>query len=72
MKVRGALADIEQSKDLIELGAYVSGTNPRLDAAIRMRPRIDEFLRQDTSRKAGLPESIAQLARIAASLGDTP
>ena len=63
-----ALAAYEESKDLIELGAYVSGTNPRLDAAVRMQPEIAEFLRQDTSADAPLDDSVARLVSIAKRL----
>src|SRR6202020_757655 len=35
VKVRAAIAAYEESRDLIELGAYTSGTNPALDTAIR-------------------------------------
>ena len=37
-KVREALAAYQQSEDLINLGAYAAGSNPTLDAAIRLRP----------------------------------
>src|SRR5271165_5156756 len=47
-KVREALALYHDSQDLIQLGAYVSGTNPRLDASIRCRPDILHFLKQDS------------------------
>jgi FliI/YscN family ATPase len=67
-KVRDALAAYDESKDLIELGAYVSGTNPRLDAAVRMQPEITEFLRQDTSADAPLDDSVARLVSIAKRL----
>ena len=67
-KVRVALAAYEESKDLIELGAYVSGTNPRLDAAVRMQPEIADFLRQDTAVDAPLADSIARLVSIAERL----
>ena len=46
-KLREALALYHESQDLIQLGAYVAGTNPKLDAAIRCRPEILDFLRQD-------------------------
>src|SRR5450432_2785108 len=49
MKLRQALSSYHDSRDLIELGAYVGGTNPRLDTAIRARPDVNSFLRQDTS-----------------------
>jgi flagellum-specific ATP synthase len=67
-KVRQALAALEESRDLIELGAYAAGTNPSLDAAIRMRPEINDFLRQDTSGGFSMTESLARLQAIAANL----
>ncbi|MBS1859586.1 MAG: FliI/YscN family ATPase [Acidobacteria bacterium] len=67
-KVREAMALYESSKDLIELGAYVNGSNPRLDAAIRVQPDIISFLRQDTSLDASYPDSISQLHTIAGRL----
>ncbi|HYK61003.1 MAG TPA: hypothetical protein VEV85_16345 [Bryobacteraceae bacterium] len=48
--VREALADYRQSEDLINLGAYVAGANARLDAAIRLRPKLLDFLRQEPKR----------------------
>ncbi len=35
------------AEDLIQLGAYVAGSNPALDASIRLRPELLDFLRQD-------------------------
>ena len=67
-KVRQALAVLEESRDLIELGAYSAGTNKSLDTAIRMRPEINDFLRQDTSAGFSLTESLSRLQAIAANL----
>ena len=67
-QLREAMAVYEESRDLIELGAYVSGSNPRLDASIRMRPEIMEFLRQDTSGRASAEESWSRLKAIADAL----
>ena len=57
-----------RSRDLIELGAYTPGNNPRLDAAVRLQPEISSFLRQDTSQDAPLAESIAKAQAIATRL----
>ena len=38
-RLRAALADYHRSEDLINLGAYTAGTNPKLDAAIQLRPQ---------------------------------
>src|SRR5580658_4563182 len=67
-KIREAISTYDDSRDLIELGAYVPGSNPKLDAAVRMQPEIAAFLRQDTSQDAPLAESIAKAQAIAARL----
>jgi flagellum-specific ATP synthase len=67
-KLREALAVYDEAKDLIDLGAYVAGSNPKLDAAVRMRPHIASFLQQDTSANAPLTESLARMKSIAENL----
>lgn len=41
------LAVLERNRQLVELGAYVAGSNPALDAAIAVEPRLFAWLRQD-------------------------
>ena len=48
-QVRAMLSALAEGRDLIELGAYVAGTNPVLDEALRKRDRLDALLRQDTA-----------------------
>jgi flagellum-specific ATP synthase len=67
--VRQALSLYQQAEDLIQLGAYVSGSNPQLDAAIRVRPKILDFLRQAPGVESTRAETMSQLAQIAAALG---
>jgi flagellar biosynthesis/type III secretory pathway ATPase len=67
-KLREALTVYDESKDLIELGAYVAGTNPQLDTVIRMQPEIEAFLKQDTTVDAPLPRSLAEIVSIAERL----
>jgi flagellar biosynthesis/type III secretory pathway ATPase len=67
--VRQALSLYHRAEDLIQLGAYVSGSNPQLDAAIRERPQILEFLRQAPGVASTRDETLAQLGRVAAALG---
>lgn len=50
--LRKSMAVYRQSQDLIELGAYVAGSNPELDRAIAMKPRIDALLRQAPDDRA--------------------
>jgi FliI/YscN family ATPase len=68
-KLRGALAAYRDSEDLIQLGAYVAGTNPLLDASIRLRPEVLEFLRQHHLEKCPLEETLNRLQELANRLG---
>jgi flagellum-specific ATP synthase len=45
--MRRLLAAYRDARDLIEIGAYVAGTNPAVDRAIELREAMDGFLRQD-------------------------
>ncbi len=64
-KVREALASYQQSEDLINLGAYASGSNPALDSAIRLRPALLDFLRQAPEIAAPQDQTLSQLRKLA-------
>jgi flagellum-specific ATP synthase len=66
--VREALSILERSEDLINLGAYASGSNPRLDAAIRVREEIAKFLKQDAGASAPLADTLRGLGQLAAAV----
>jgi FliI/YscN family ATPase len=67
-KIRESLALLEDARDLIDLGAYVSGKNPRLDNAIRHEAEIASFLRQETDANSSIEETKRELHRIATKL----
>lgn len=67
-KIREALACYQRSSDLIQLGAYVSGTNPKLDASIRARDELNSFLRQDSHESAALDQTLDRMLAIATTL----
>jgi len=69
MKIRDAMATHQRAEDLINLGAYVSGANPKLDAAIRLRPQLLEFLKQDNALHAPFDETMAQMRELAKMAG---
>jgi FliI/YscN family ATPase len=71
-KLRSALAAYRDSEDLIQLGAYVAGTNPVLDVSIRLRPEVLDFLRQHHQAKCPLEETLNQLQELAARLSAMP
>ncbi len=45
-RLREALAVLRANADLIAIGAYARGTNPRIDAALELEQEIEHFLRQ--------------------------
>lgn len=62
--LREALAVYEDAKDLINIGAYVSGSNPRIDAALTLLPHIRAFLRQDVHIPTRYDDTIDHLLGI--------
>lgn len=46
-RLRRMLAAYRSVRELVEIGAYVSGADPDADAALALLPQINEFLRQD-------------------------
>jgi len=61
-----SMAEYRNSEELINLGAYQQGTNSRLDAAIRMKEPIDQYLRQTRDTAVSLEASRHHLERLAA------
>ena len=68
IKIREALSILREARDLIDLGAYLPGKNPKLDTAIRMQPELNAFLRQLTSDNSSLAATREQLRSIAERL----
>jgi flagellum-specific ATP synthase len=66
--LRSALAALREKGDLIAIGAYSSGTDPMLDAALAHRARIDAFLRQSVAEHSDPLHSDARLIELGASL----
>ncbi len=63
---RKAWALYEETRDLISVGAYRSGTDPRIDAAVRLRPELEAYLRQEPEEAADYQDSLRGLL----ALGD--
>jgi flagellum-specific ATP synthase len=60
-RVRGALAAWEDAADLVQIGAYVTGSDPRVDRARAAMPRIESVLRQGLTERASRPHALAAL-----------
>lgn len=55
------MATYREAEDLINIGAYVKGSNPRIDEALRNWDRIRSFLRQKADESTAFDASIEQL-----------
>jgi len=62
--VREWMAAIRDSEDLVSVGAYVPGSNPRIDEARARRDAIEEFLCQDAAELCTLSQSVEALAAL--------
>ncbi|MCC7240625.1 MAG: FliI/YscN family ATPase [Acidobacteria bacterium] len=60
-QLREWMATLRDSEDLVNVGAYVRGSNPRIDAALDHREAITEFLCQPSDISVGLPDAIGAL-----------
>lgn len=54
----------QQNQDLIQVGAYEAGSNPELDAAIRLRPVMEQFLQQDMHAPMTFSDCLATVAHV--------
>jgi len=67
-RLKETLATFRKAEDLINIGAYVAGTNPKIDYAVKMIDRINAYLKQDIGETVSFAESVAQLNTL---LGNT-
>lgn len=62
--LRNVLATYREAEDLINIGAYVQGSNPRIDHAIRMINPVQDYLRQGIAEKAAFEDSVGHLKEL--------
>jgi flagellum-specific ATP synthase len=60
-QLREWMAAIRDSEDLVNVGAYVAGSSPRIDEARARKEAIDAFLCQDADTLCGFPDAVAAL-----------
>ena len=63
-ELRRLMAAYQEARDLVEIGAYVRGTNPDVDRALELKDFIDAFLRQDMAEIADVDDSWARLGAL--------
>ena len=64
--LKALYARYQRNRDLLAVGAYVSGADPQTDLAIRLYPQVEAFLQQDMGQSASLQDSRAALEALLA------
>lgn len=63
-KVREWLATVRESEDLVSVGAYVAGSNPKVDEALARRDAVEAFLRQGQDELTSFDTAAKTLAEL--------
>ncbi|MBI2058805.1 MAG: FliI/YscN family ATPase [Nitrospirae bacterium] len=63
-KALTVLSDYREAEDLINIGAYVKGSSPKIDYALNYVDRVNQYLQQDVEAGITLPESVSHLQRV--------
>ena len=68
-RIRQVYSNYKQNQDLISIGAYAKGSDPRIDLAIRAEPAINALLQQGMKQVIPYDESLEGMAALAKGLG---
>lgn len=63
-RIRDIMSVYEKSSDLVSIGAYKAGTNPKLDYALSKIDAIDDFLKQDVDESFSYEETVLRMEQI--------
>ncbi|WP_264372125.1 hypothetical protein [Aeromonas schubertii] len=58
----------QQNRDLISIGAYSPGADPRIDRAITQKPYMDHFLQQGMREVVGYDQGLTDLKMVSGPL----
>ena len=60
-QIKEMLATYREAEDLINIGAYAQGSNPKIDRALSIIDSVNGFLKQQIEEKVSYPETIKKL-----------
>jgi flagellum-specific ATP synthase len=63
-RIRDLMSAEEESRDLVRIGAYVAGSDPRIDAARVMVPRVEDLIRQRQDENVTREAALAAFAAL--------
>jgi flagellum-specific ATP synthase len=68
-RIRQVYSNYQRNRDLISIGAYTKGTDPRIDLAMNAEPAINAFLQQGMTQIIDFAHSTADMATLSGGLG---
>ena len=71
-EVQALMAAYNKAETLINIGAYVAGSNPTIDRAIRMREAILKYVHQGVFEQASMEDCVLGLYQLARQAAATP
>lgn len=63
-RMRELIAVYRDAEDLINIGAYKPGSNPKIDESIRLYPEIENFLRQEVEEATSIEDCARRMVQI--------
>jgi FliI/YscN family ATPase len=69
-RLRECLSLLQSTEDLLRIGAYVSGSNAGVDAALRLQEDINRFLCQSPDESSSMDQTVDRMKELASRLGE--
>ena len=63
-KIREILATFNEAEDLVNIGAYSAGSNPKIDYTLSRIEAVNNFLRQDVDEQADVATTLAEMEKL--------
>ncbi|MES2802996.1 MAG: FliI/YscN family ATPase [Bdellovibrionota bacterium] len=64
LKMRELMSTYKEAEDLINIGAYKSGANPKIDKAVKVIDQINDFLKQRTEDPANMTQCLRTMQQL--------
>ena len=64
-RIRELISTYQKAEDMINIGAYVKGSNPKIDTALRKIDAVNTFLRQRYDERVSAESAMSAVAEIA-------
>ena len=68
-RIRQVYSTYQRNRDLISIGAYTRGNDPRIDLSIKAEPAINAFLQQGMQQILTFDESVDTMVKLGTGLG---